>query len=78
LREKTKLEILLFEKGITLERLKDVIGVKTPKSAREKLRGIRQFTLPEMKAIHTQLFPDMTMEEIFEGYGEEKDNAVAS
>lgn len=66
--EKTRLQIMLFEKGIHMSELQKVIGAKQPKTAREKVTKVRPFKLPEMKAIQTKLFPDMTLEEIFEGY----------
>lgn len=59
---------MLFEKGIDTSGLQKIIGAKQPKTAREKLTKVRPFKLPEMKAIKTELFPDMTLEEIFEGY----------
>ena len=67
-KEKTKLEVMLFEKGVTMERMKDIIGVKTTKSVREKLDKVRDWKLDEMKAIQTALFPELTLEAIFEGY----------
>ncbi len=67
-KEKTKLEILLFEKEIGFSKLKEIIGAKWPETAREKVRGNVEFKLSEMKAIQTKLFPDMSLEEIFEGY----------
>ena len=67
-KEKTKLEVMLFEKGVTMERMKDIIGVKTTKSVREKLDKVRDWKLDEMKAIQTTLFPELTLEKIFEGY----------
>ena len=51
-----------------MSELQKVIGAKQPKTAREKVTKVRPFKLPEMKAIQTKLFPDMTLEEIFEGY----------
>ena len=66
---KTRLEVLLFEKGLSETEAAKRIGIQQ-KSLNNKLRHRTQFTLPEMRAIQTKLFPDMTLEEIFEGYGE--------
>lgn len=68
--EKTKLEVMLFDRNITVKRLGEVIGVKQPKTAGLKLHRVVAFTLPEMRAVQKELFPNMTLEEIFEGYGE--------
>ena len=67
---KTKLQHLMFDADITVAMLRDTIGVKTDKSAREKLDGTRNFTLPEMRAVKRAYFPRLSLEEIFEGYGE--------
>ena len=67
LEEKTKLQIWLFRDHITTERVTNVIGAKTTKTARDKLYKRRDFTLPEMKAIQTELYPDHTLEDLVEG-----------
>jgi hypothetical protein len=51
-----------------MEKFTSVIGAKTAKTARQKLNKEIAFKLPEMRAVKDQLFPDKTLEEIFEGY----------
>jgi hypothetical protein len=65
---KTKLQVWLFDRNITMEKFTSVIGAKTAKTARQKLNKEIAFKLPEMRAVKDQLFPDKTLEEIFEGY----------
>lgn len=45
-----------------------VIGAETTKTARDKLNKRVEFKCGEMRAVKNQLFPDKTLEEIFEGY----------
>lgn len=68
-KEKTRLELLLWENNIPAWRLREVMGVKSQKSVYNKVYKHTDFTLPEMRAIQVQLFPQLTLEEIFEGYG---------
>lgn len=68
--EKTKLQIMLFQKGIGTQKFRDVIGAKQEKTARQKLGGQGDFKLREMRAVQAKLFPEMTLDEIFEGYGQ--------
>ena len=75
LKERTKLQRMLGAEGITIEAFKDVIGAKQAKTAREKLRGNVEFKLNEMKAVQQKLFPDYSLEELFEGYGIAEDAA---
>ena len=68
--ERTNLERLMGAEGITTADLMKVIGCKTPKTALEKIRRVRNFSLPEAKAIRDTWFPDYEMEFIFKGYDE--------
>lgn len=69
-KEKTNLEKLLWERGISLIQLKDVMEVSSKRTVYNKLHRVTQFTLFEMNAIRSKLFPEYTLEYIFEGYGE--------
>ena len=69
-KEKTNLEKLLWERGISLIQLKDVMEVSSKRTVYNKLHRVTQFTLFEMNAIRNKLFPEHTLEYIFEGYGE--------
>lgn len=66
---KTRLEMLLFERGLSEAAAAEKTKIPQ-RRLNDKLRHRTQFTLPEMKAIQRNLFPEMTLEEIFEGYGE--------
>lgn len=66
---KTKLEMLFIEKGLSETSAAKAIGI-SPKSMNNKIRRRTQFVLKEMKRIQANWFPDMTLEEIFEGYGQ--------
>ena len=68
LEERTKLQRLLGAEGITQKRFAEVIGAKTDKTVRLKLEKKIAFKLPEMKAVQDNLFPEYSLEEIFEGY----------
>ena len=65
--ERTRLEMLLFERKLSEAEAARRIGIPQ-RRFNDKIRHRRQFTLPEMRLIQTTLFPDMTLEEIFEGY----------
>lgn len=66
---KTRLEALLFERNLGEAEVSK--RTKIPRRRlNDKLRQRTQFTLPEMRAIQINLFPEMSLEEIFEGYGE--------
>lgn len=66
---KTKLETLLFSTGLSESAAARRIGMPQ-RSLNNKLHRRTQFTIKDMRAIQTNLFPDMTLEELFEGYGE--------
>lgn len=66
--DKTRLQIWLFDKNITMKKFAAVIGAETTKTARDKLNKRVEFKCGEMRAVKNQLFPDKTLEEIFEGY----------
>lgn len=66
---RTRLEILLYENGISEETAAKVIGI-SPKSMNNKVKQRTQFNIKEMKSLQVNLFPKMSLEEIFEGYGE--------
>ncbi len=65
--ERTKLEILLFERGLSIAEAARQTRIPQ-KRLNNKIHRRVKFNLPEMKAIQTRLFPEMTLEEIFEGY----------
>ena len=67
--ERTRLEMLLFAKGLNEAEAAKRSGLPR-RRLNDKLRKRTEFTLPEMRAIQVNLFPDMTLEEIFEGYGQ--------
>ena len=67
--ERTNLEQLLWEHKIPFTRLREVMGVTSQKTVYNKLHKITDFTISEMRAIRAQLFPDLTFEYIFDGYG---------
>ena len=65
--ERTRLEILLFERGLSIAEA--ARQTKIPqRRLNNKVHRRAKFTLPEMKAIQSRLFPEKTLEEIFEGY----------
>lgn len=66
---RTRLEILLYENGISEETAAKAIGI-SPKSMNNKVKQRTQFNIKEMKSLQVNLFPKMSLEEIFEGYGE--------
>lgn len=66
---RTKLEVLLYERGLSEAAAAKKSGLPQ-RRLNDKMRKRTQFTLSEMRAIQTNLFPDMTLEEIFEGYGQ--------
>lgn len=66
---RTKLEALLFEKKLSETAAAAKCGIPQ-KTFNDKIHRRTQFNISEMRAIQTNLFPDMTLEEIFEGYGE--------
>lgn len=55
----------MAREGITSKKLSIVIGV-SPKTLSNKLYGRSEFTLAEMLKIKSKLFPDMTLEYLFE------------
>lgn len=55
----------MARKGITSKRLSIVIGV-SPKTLSNKLYGRSEFTLAEMLAIKNRLFPDLSLDYLFE------------
>ena len=66
---RTRLEILLYENGISEETAAKAIGI-SPKSMNNKVKQRTQFNIKEMKSLQINLFPEKSLEEIFEGYGE--------
>jgi len=66
---RTRLEVLLYENGISEETAAKVIGI-SKKSMNNKVKRRTQFNIKEMKSLQIHLFPKMSLEEIFEGYGE--------
>ncbi len=66
---RTRLEVLLYENGISEETAAKVIGI-SKKSMNNKVKRRTQFNIKEMKSLQINLFPEMSLEEIFEGYGE--------
>ena len=66
---RTRLEVLLYENGISEETAAKVIGI-SKKSMNNKVKQRTQFNIKEMKSLQINLFPEMSLEEIFEGYGE--------
>lgn len=66
--ETTKLQKMLGAEKITLKRFTEVIGAKETRTARDKLNKVVAFKLPEMRAVKDQLFPEYSLEDIFEGY----------
>lgn len=66
---RTRLEVLLYENGISEEAAAKVIGI-SKKSMNNKVKRRTQFNIKEMKSLQINLFPEMSLEEIFEGYGE--------
>lgn len=66
---RTTLERLLFERDLSEAAAAAKSGIPQ-RRLNDKIHKRTQFTLPEMRAIKDNLFPDMTLEEIFEGYGQ--------
>ena len=66
---RTRLEVLLYENGISEGAAAKVIGI-SKKSMNNKVKRRTQFNIKEMKSLQINLFPEMSLEEIFEGYGE--------
>lgn len=66
---RTRLEVLLYENGISEETAAKAIGI-SKKSMNNKVKRRTQFNIKEMKSLQINLFPEMSLEEIFEGYGE--------
>ena len=66
---RTRLEALFYEKNISETSAAKAIGI-SQKSMNNKVKRRTQFSLNEMRRIQAKWFPDMTLEEIFEGYGE--------
>lgn len=66
---RTRLEVLLYERNISEASAAKAIGI-SQKSMNNKVKRRSQFNIKEMKAIQIKLFPEMSLEEIFEGYGE--------
>ena len=64
---RTNLEMLLFENKLSAAEAARRIGIPQ-RRLNDKIHHRTKFTLPEMKAIQTILFPTLTLEEIFEGY----------
>ena len=66
---KTRLQVLLYERGLSEASAAKLVGMQQ-RSMSNKVHRRTQFTLSEMKAIQKNLFPEMSLEEIFEGYGQ--------
>lgn len=66
---RTRLEVLLYENGISEETAAKAIGI-SKKSMNNKVKRRTQFNIKEMRGLQIKLFPEMSLEEIFEGYGE--------
>ena len=66
---RTRLEVLLYENGISEETAAKAIGI-SQKSMNNKVKRRTQFNIKEMRGLQIKLLPEMSLEEIFEGYGE--------